>query len=158
MCGDEETATSAMPGCGQGSLVVLQGCTGCTSPSAQGPDTKTKPWRQRVPAHPPGGPCGWHCPHPLVHPGLFSQHPASLPTRVSVPAAPEMKALRLGKTQGDCHPRCRCHQRGRSGPSVAWVGRGSLSGCASGSRLCPAQLSDRTKKTFAQTQPGPLPR
>lgn len=70
--------------------------------------------------------CGWHCPHPLVHPRLFFQHPASLPSRVSVPAAPEIKALHLGKSQGQCHPRCPCHQRGRSGPGMAWVGRGSL--------------------------------
>lgn len=113
-CGDDGTAPSATPGCGQGSLVVLLG---------PGANAQAKP---QVPAQPTGELCGWHCPHPLVHPRLFFQHPASLPSRVSVPAAPEMKALHLGKSQGHCHPRCPCHRRGRSGPSVAWVGRGSL--------------------------------
>lgn len=127
VCGDDRTATSAMPGCGQGSLVILLGC-----------NTNAKPWRQWVPAQPTGGLCVWHCSHPVMHSGLFFQHPASLPTRVSVPAAPEIKALLLGKTQGHCHPRCPCHQRGRSGPGVARVGRGSLSGCASGTAPLPS--------------------
>lgn len=103
-----------------------------------GANTNAKPWRQRVPAQPTGGLCVWHCSHPVMHSGLFFQHPASLPTRVSVPAAPEIKALLLGKTHGHCHPRCPCHQRGRSGPGVAWVGRGSLSGCASGTAPLPS--------------------
>lgn len=148
--------------------MITLGCTGCpppvsraSTPSQAAGDsgcqcaseagcvggTNVSPSCQRTP-----GSLSGVLPFPPHHRGL-------LPTSARVPAAPKGKALLLGKTQHQCHPGCPCHRRGRSGPSMAWVGRGSLSGCASGTGAFaqPCFLTAE-RKHLPRHSPAPLPR